>query len=242
MQVKKNPKADVGRKSMLFFQIGLVVMLFLAWQAIEWKTYEKSQIDIGKLDVGDDLMEEIPVTQQLNTPPPPPPPPPPPAPDIIDVIEDKAEVEETVIQSTETKPETKIVEVKQIKEKVIEEVIEEVPFAVIENVPIYPGCEKEKTNDAKKQCMSEKVNVFIQRKFNSDLAGELGLQGRQQIMVQFKINPEGKVTEVRARAPHPRLEREAVSVVQSLPTMIPGKQRGKAVSVLYSLPIIFDVQ
>ena len=64
----------------------------------------------------------------------------------------------------------------------------------------------------------------------------------QRIMVQFKIDPTGKVTDVRARAPHPRLEREAISVVQSLPNMIPGKQRGKAVAVLYSLPIIFDVQ
>jgi protein TonB len=47
---------------------------------------------------------------------------------------------------------------------------------------------------------------------------------------------------VRARAPHPRLEKEAVEVVQSLPNMTPGKQRGKPVGVLYSLPIVFDIQ
>lgn len=241
MQIKKNPKADVGRRSLLFFQIGLVLMLFLSWQAIEWKTYEKSRLDLGKLDVSDDLTEEIPVTQILSTPPPPPPPPPP-APDVIELIDDKSEVEETIIESTETKPETKIVEVQKIVEKVVEDVIEEVPFAVIENVPIYPGCEREKTNDAKKQCMSDKVSAFIQRKFNAELAGDLGLSGMQRIMVQFKIDPTGKVSDVRARAPHPRLEREAISVVQSLPNMTPGKQRGKAVAVLYSLPIIFDVQ
>lgn len=240
MEPKKNPKADVGRRSMLFFQIGLVLMLLLSWRAIEWKTYEKNQLDYGQLQVDDDFVEEIPVTEQLA--PPPPPPPPPPAPDVIDVIEDEAEEEETIIESTETSQEVEIVEVEQIVEEFIEEEIEEVPFAVIENVPVYPGCEKQKTNDAKKNCMSEKVSQFINRKFNTDLAEQVGLEGRQRIMVQFKIDQNGRVVDVRARAPHPRLEREAISVVESLPNMTPGMQRGKPVAVLYSLPIIFDIQ
>ena len=225
MEPKKNPKADVGRRSMLFFQLGMVVMLFLAWQAIEWKTYDKTDNDFGKLDVGDELEEEIPITQQLT--PPPPPPPPPPAPEVIEVMEDEVEEEETVIKSTEAKQDEKIVEVKEIKEEVVEEEIADVPFAVIENVPIYPGCEKENGNDAKKKCMSSKISEFINKKFNSDLASDLGLEGRQRIAVQFKIDKNGKVTDVRARAPHPRLEKEAMEVVQSLPNMTPGKQRGK---------------
>ena len=240
MEPKKNPKADVSRRSMLFFQLGMVVMLFLAWQAIEWKTYDKSDNDYGKLDVGDELEEEIPITQQLT--PPPPPPPPPPAPEVIEVMEDEVEEEETVIKSTEAKQDEKIVEVKEIKEEVVEEEIADVPFAVIENVPIYPGCEKESGNDAKKKCMSSKISEFINKKFNSDLASDLGLEGRQRIAVQFKIDKSGRVTDVRARAPHPRLEKEAMEVVQSLPNMTPGKQRGKPVGVLYSLPIVFDIQ
>lgn len=240
MELKKNPKADVGRRSVLFFQIGLILMLLLSWGAVEWKTYDRSLADGGILDVDDDLMEEVPITQPLT--PPPPPPPPPPAPEVIDVIEDDAEEEETIIESTETSQEEEIIEVEDLFEEEIEEEIEEVPFAVIENVPIYPGCEKERTNDARKRCMSEKVSAFINKKFNTDLAGDLGLEGRQRIMVQFKIDQTGKVVDVRARAPHPRLEREAMSVVQSLPNMTPGKQRGKAVAVLYSLPIIFDIQ
>lgn len=240
MEPKKNPKSDVSRKSMLFFQLGMVVMLFLAWQVIEWKSYDKSDNDFGKLDVGEDLEEEIPITQQLT--PPPPPPPPPPAPEVIEVMEDEAEEEETIIESTEAKQDEKIVEVKEIKEEVVEEEIADVPFAVIENVPIYPGCEKESGNEAKKKCMSSKISEFINKKFNSDLASDLGLEGRQRIAVQFKIDKNGKVVDVRARAPHPRLEKEAVDVVQSLPNMTPGKQRGKPVGVLYSLPIVFDIQ
>ncbi len=240
MEPKKNPKADVSRRSMLFFQLGMILMLFLAWQAIEWKTYDKTTSDYGKLDVGDELEEEIPITQQIT--PPPPPPPPPPAPEVIEVMEDEAEEPETIIESTEAKQDEKIVEVKEIKEEVVEEEIADVPFAVIENVPVYPGCENERGNDAKKKCMSSKISQFINKKFNTDLATDLGLEGRQRISVQFKIDKNGKVVDVRARAPHPRLEKEAVSVVQSLPDMTPGKQRGKPVGVLYSLPIVFDIQ
>ncbi len=239
MEPKKNPKAEVGRRSMLFFQFGMVLMLLLAWMAVEWKTYEKSDIDTGMLNVDDELMEEIPITNQLT--PPPPPPPPPPAPEVIEVVEDEVEIEETVIKSTETKPEEKIAEVKEIV-VVKEEIIEDVPFAVIENVPVYPGCESEKTNQAKKDCMSAKIQQFVGKKFDTELANDLGLDGVQQIYVQFKIDKNGDITDVRARAPHPRLEKEAKDVINALPKMTPGRQRGKAVGVLYALPIRFQIE
>lgn len=239
MENKKNPKADLRHRLLIFFQLGMAFMLLVAWQGIEYKSYDKSDIDAGMLDVGDELEEEVPVTQQLT--PPPPPPPPPPAPEIIEVVEDEEEVEETIIESTETNAEEEIVEVEEIEE-VEEEVIADVPFAVIENVPIYPGCENESGNNAKKKCMSEKIQKFVQRKFDTDLASDLGLEGRQRISVQFKIDKNGNVVGVRARAPHPRLEKEAVDVVKALPKMQPGKQRGKPVGVLYALPILFQVE
>ena len=238
MEPKKNPKADLSSRSLLFFQLGMILMLLLAWQAIEFKTYDKTLArDI--LSVSDDLEEVIPITQPIT--PPPPPPPPPAAPEVIEVVEDENEVEETIIESTETSQEEEIVEIDEIEE-VVEEEIADVPFAVIENVPIYPGCEKESGNEAKKKCMSEKIQKFVQKKFNTELANDLGLEGRQRISVQFKIDKNGNVVNVRARAPHPKLEQEAVSVVRSLPKMTPGKQRGKAVGVLYALPILFQVE
>src|SRR5690606_28732329 len=178
MEPKKNPKTDVGRRSLLFFQLRMVVMLFLAWQAIEWKSYDKSDNDYGKLDVGDELEEEIPITQQLT--PPPPPPPPPPAPEVIEVMEDEEEVEETIIESTETNQEEKIVEVKEIKEEVVNEIIADIHFAVIDNVINYPGCEKGTGIAAKKKCMSLKNSEFINKKFNNELASELGLDVNQR--------------------------------------------------------------
>jgi protein TonB len=239
MEPKKNPKANVGRNSSLYFAIGLALMLFLTNYAINYKSYDKSDIDIGSLNMEDEFEEEIPITEQLQTPPPPPPPPA--APEVIEVVEDEVEIEETVIESTETDQTEEIIEVEQVEVVEVEEDIE-VPFAVIENVPIFPGCEKEKTNEAKKNCMSEEITKFVGKKFNTELASELGLSGRQRINVIFKIDKTGAITGVRARAPHPGLEKEAARVVNLLPKMKPGKQRGKPVTVPYSLPIVFQVQ
>ncbi len=237
MELKKNPKANVGRNSSLYFAIGLALMLFLTNYAINYKSYDKSAIDIGQLNLDEELDEEIPITEQIQTPPPPPPPPA--APEVIEVVEDEEEVEETVIESTETNQEEEI-EVEEIEVEEIDEDIE-VPFAVIENVPVFPGCEKG-NNDAKKKCMSEKIAKFVNKKFNTDLAADLGLTGRQRINVIFKIDRTGNIVGVRARAPHPKLEKEATRVIKMLPKMKPGKQRGKAVTVPYSLPILFQVQ
>ncbi|MGB0186178.1 MAG: energy transducer TonB [Flavobacteriaceae bacterium] len=238
MESKKNPKADVSRNGSIYFAVGLALMLFLTYSTLNYKTYDKSNIDIGKLNLDDELDEEIPIIEQVI--PPPPPPPPPAAPEVIEVVEDEEEVEETVIESTETDQEEEIMEVEDVEvEEVIEDV--EVPFAVIENVPEYPGCERGSNAD-KRKCMSDKIAKFVRRKFNTDLAGDLGLSGRQRISVIFKIDKNGNVTGVRSRAPHPRLEKEAARVINMLPKMKPGRQRGKPVIVPYSLPITFQVQ
>ena len=237
MESKKNPKADISRNASLYFAIGLALMVFLSYTTINWKVYDKSDIDIGLVNMDELDDEEIPLLEQVV--PPPPPPPPPAAPEVIEIVEDEEEVEETVIESTETDQEEEM----EIEDLDIEEVEEdiEVPFSVIENVPIFPGCDKG-NNAQRRKCMSQKITKFVQRKFNTDLAGDLGLSGRQRISVIFKIDQNGDVVGVRPRAPHPRLVKEATRVVNLLPKMKPGKQRGKAVIVPYSLPIIFQVQ
>ena len=237
MESKKNPKVDIGKNSSLYFALGMALMMFLSYSTINYKVYDKSLLNLDKVNMDALDEEEVPITEQVQ--PPPPPPPPPPAPEVIEIVEDEEEVEETVIESTETDQEEEI----DIEDLDVEEVEEdvEVPFAVIENVPVFPGCERG-NNAKKRKCMSEKIAKFVQRKFNTELAGDLGLSGRQRISVIFKIDKSGNVTGVRARAPHPRLEKEAQRVINLLPKMQPGKQRGKAVIVPYSLPIIFQVQ
>ena len=230
MEKKKNSKADIGKNSSLYFAVGLALMVFLSYGAINYKVYESSDLDLDQL-TGLETIDE----DDVPPPPPPPepekpPPPPPPPPDVIEIIEDEEEIEETIIESTESDEELVIedIEVEEVEEEV------EVPFAVIENVPVFPGCERG-NNENKRKCMSEKIARFVQNKFNTDLAGDLGLTGRQRISVIFKIDKNGNVTGIRARAPHPRLEKEAIRVINLLPKMKPGKQRGKA-CLLYTSP------
>ncbi|MFV0540328.1 MAG: energy transducer TonB [Aestuariibaculum sp.] len=241
MEPKKNSKANVGRNSSLYFAIGLALMLFFTNYAINYKTYDKEDIDIGQLVMEEEFEEEIPLTEQMQLPPPPPPPPPA-AVEQIEVIEDEEEIEETVMEDTEVDQETEIapeIEHVEVAETVEEDL--EVPFAVIENVPVFPGCEKG-SNQQKKDCMSKKISDFVGKKFNTDLASDLGLSGRQRISVMFKIDKTGTVTGIQARAPHPGLAKEAERVIKMLPKMQPGKQRGKPVTVPYALPIVFQVQ
>ena len=131
MQPKKNPKADLNKDRNLYFVIGLTFVTFITWQAIESKTYEKT-FDYEALNVEDDDDEDIPITEQIKTPPPPPPPPP--APEVIEVVEDEEEVEETVIESTETDQDEIIIEEIEVEDE-FEDI--DVPFAVIEDVPIF---------------------------------------------------------------------------------------------------------
>ena len=237
---KKNPKFDVGRNSSLYFAIGLVLMLLVSNYAINYTTYDQLAIIGDELRIGPDELEEIPITKPIEELPPPKPEPV--IPEDIDEVDDEEDVEESLIDTTETDQDDVIPDVDVEDVNVVEE--EEdlvVPFSVIENVPVFPGCETG-TNEQKRQCMSDKINKFIGRKFNTDLADELGLSGTMVIISTFKINKNGDIIEVRSRAPHPKLAQEAERVIKLLPKMKPGKQRGEAVIVPYQLPIRFKVQ
>ena len=120
--------------------------------------------------------------------------------------------------------------------------IQDVPFAVIEEPPVFPSCEGLPDNSQRKKCTSEKINQLVNKNFNTGLANELGLTGINRVIVQFRINHKGEIEDIRARAPHPKLEQEAARVVNLIPRMTPGKQRGEIVGVMYSLPIAFKVQ
>lgn len=130
---------------------------------------------------------------------------------------------------------------KEGKKETFESYDVEVPYAVIEEVPLFDGCEASGSKDVDKDCTSQKTAQFVNKNFNVDLATVLGLTGRQRINVIFKIGKDGKVKDVRARASHPGLEAEAVRVIKSLPDFTPGKQKGEPVTVPYSLPILFQV-
>jgi len=237
MQLKKNPNADLTKNSSLYFAVGLAVVLFISWQAIEWKTYDKSGYGYEALNVDDDDDEEVPITEQLKTPPPPPPPPP--APEVLEVVEDEEEVEETIIESTETDQE-EIIEVEDVE---VEEEFDDdpVPFAVIEDVPIYPGCENVAKSE-RRNCFQEQINKHVRNNFRyPEIAQEMGIQGR--VYMHFVIDKDGSITDIKiARSPDRNLGIEAERIIHKLPKMTPGKQRGRPVRVPFSIPITFRLQ
>lgn len=159
----------------------------------------------------------------------------------VDNNHDINEVTKNIITEAQTtdSPTANIDDINVIKE---DEEIEFFSMIGVEKVPVYPGCESKKTNKQRKKCMSDKLGKLIQRKFNTGLAEDLDLNGRQRINVEFKIDKNGDITDVKARAPHKQLEKEALRLTTKIPKMTPGKQRGKPVTVLYNLPITFDVQ
>ena len=163
-------------------------------------------------------------------------PPPPPAPEIIEIVEDEEEIEETIIESTETDQEEIVEEV-----EVVEEDLDlDVPFAIIEDVPLFPGCERVPKSQ-RRDCFQEKIQQHIVRNFRyPEIAQEMGIQGR--VFVQFTIGKDGSISGIRTRGPDKNLEKEADRIISKLPRMTPGKQRGRPVRVPFSVPITFKLQ
>lgn len=117
------------------------------------------------------------------------------------------------------------------------EPIEEVIFRLVEDAPIFPGCE-DVGKEERLSCFTDKIQEHIQKNFRyPDAAKEMGVKGR--VYVGFKINKQGFITDVQLRGPHVLLEKEAKRIINKLPKMTPGKQRGQAVRVPFSIPINF---
>ncbi len=240
MKPKKSPKANLNNYSTTFMLIGLVLVTFLTWRLIEMKTYEK-EIAIDKLNLqGSDEEETLEVNvEEIKLPPPPVQQAPP---EEIKVIEDEEDVKEDIIQSSETDDTEEIQEVEDIQTEEVEEPDVEVAFQFIQNPPIYPGCEGKK-GKALKDCMSKKIQKFVNRNFNTSIASDLGLSGENvRILTMFTIDKTGKVTNIRTRSKYKELEKEARRVIAKLPKMKPGQQRNRPVKVTYTLPIIFRVE
>ena len=114
----------------------------------------------------------------------------------------------------------------------------EVPFAVIEQVPVFPGCE-----DAEdpKACFNQKLQQHVMKHFNYPEAAQAQkIEGR--VSVLFTIGTDGSIVDIKTKGPHPLLEAEVERIISRLPQMQPGLQEGKAVRVPFALPVVFKLQ
>ena len=116
----------------------------------------------------------------------------------------------------------------------------DVPINIVEEVPIFPGCENG-TQVEKQTCLQENLQSIIEKNFDSTIAEDLNLVGNHKIIVAFKININGDISDIEAFAAHTKLAQEAIRTLELVPRMLPAKQRGRAVYIPYSLPIYFSV-
>ena len=224
MEPKKNPNADLTRKSNLFFAIGLVVSMMLVIVAFEWKSYDEvDAIDVGVVNDDFEELVDIPITEQ-----PPPPPPKIQTPEIIEVPDEEEIEEEIEIEiDLEVEEEAVIEEIKFEPTAAPKEEKVETIFEVVEEQPTPEGG-------------MEAFYKFVGKELNyPSQASRMGIEGR--VYVQFVVDEKGAVSDVKAvKGIGHGADEEAVRVIK-LTKWNPGKQRGRPVKVRMVMPIVFKL-
>lgn len=229
MEAKKSPKADLENKKGIFMQVGLVISLTLVLVAFEWNSSSGKTSDQYALTEESVEEEIMPITTQ-EVKPVLPPPPPPQVMDVLNIVEDNANVnDELVLADTESDQNTQVEYVAPVEVEKEEEVEEATVFFIVEEMPLFPGGPAE-------------LNKYIAQNVKYPvIAQENGIQGR--VYVSFVVNSKGKIENVKvARGVDPSLDKEAVRVVESMPEWKPGKQGNKAVKVSFTIPVNFVLQ
>jgi len=225
MEKRKSKKADLENKRSVYLEIGFVIALVVVLVGMEWKSYDKQEYSLVQRVVDDTPEEIVPITEQKVKPPPPKPPP---QVTIINVVKDDVEVEDDIEIDVDMDDDTEMEEYVPVVEEE-EEVVEEQIFLVVEEMPSFPGGEKEMYRYIGK-------NIEYPR-----MAKESGISGR--VFVTFVVEKDGRVTDVKVlRGIGGGCDEEAVRVIKSMPRWKPGKQRGKPVRVQYRMPIKFTLQ
>lgn len=251
----KYPDVDVFRFSPVFLRIGLIGALAITIGAFNWTNYQEVQ-EFEPIAYEMDTDIEIDVPRSKAPPPPPPPPPPPIIEEIPEgvMIEDMEDVEfvdqsvdantalfntEPVVATTDDAPPPPPPPPPPMAEEAKE------IFMVVEDMPMFPGCAGLPDKAARKACSDEKLMRYLYENVSyPNIARENGIEGT--VVVQFVVNSDGTITNIKTlRDIGGGCGDEAVRLVAGMNELperwTPGKQRGKAVRVMYTLPIRFKL-
>lgn len=228
-EVKKSPKANLETHKITSIMMGVVVGLAVLFFAFEWSSQAK---ELDESIIVQDILaeEEIEITHHDATPPPPPPPPPTvEEPEEIEVVDEKVDTRiEIQSEDDASKRQTETYVPPPPPKPKQEEVADEI-FVVVEVQPEFPG-----GNTAMMKFLSDNIKYPV-------IAQENGIQGR--VITNFVVERDGSITDVQVvRGVDPSLDKEAVRVIQSMPRWKPGQQRGSAVRVRFTLPVVFRLQ
>ena len=226
MQVKKSEQASLEKDKLVYVLMGLVFTLSLVYVALEWTEREVTKYEVTDTEFL--FEEEVEIQQTSQETPPPPPPPAVQEVEVQNVVEDNVETESIEVNAEDDKAEEVVIAAPV--EAPVEEEEEEVVFVVVESMPEFPGGQQ-----ALFKYLSENVKYPV-------IAQENGIQGR--VICQFVVNKDGSIVDVEVvrSGGDPSLDKEAVRVIKSMPKWKPGKQRGKAVRVKYTVPVNFKLQ
>lgn len=229
MNAKKSPNATLEDKKFIYLLMGLVMVISLFYIGLEWT---KSEVTVYEGDFASQLVEEeIEIIQTAQELPPPPPPPAPEIVEILNVVENDVQVAEVEINTEDDK--NKAVDMTPPATTIgtggIVEEEDNVVFQVVETMPGFPGGDA-----ALFKFLNDNIKYPV-------IAQENGIHGR--VICQFVVNRDGSIVDVEVvRSVDPSLDKEAIRVIKAMPNWAPGKQRGKAVRVKYTLPVNFRLQ
>lgn len=227
MEKKKDERADLQNKRLLFTEIGCILALAAVYFGFEYTTAEVRTAALEDAGTVVEVEDMIPIT--FDTPPPPPALPQIVLSDILDIVDDDIEVDdEHILLPDDFDAPVLITDCFEIVEEEAEE--ETLPFILVEEKPKFNG------KDANE--FSRWVN---QRLDYPQVCIENGVQGR--VTLEFTIRADGSLSDIKVlRGVDPALDSEAVRVVQSSPKWTPGRQRDRAVAVTYTFPVIFRLR
>ena len=221
--IKKYTHVNLDNYTKLFTNIGLSFSLLITLWAFTYKNYDDSGlVDLGQVDDDFEDIMEIPPTEQ--------PPPPPPKIELPKIIEipDEEEIEEEIEVDLDVEiTEETVIEDIVFEEAPEEEVADEI-FDIVEDQATYPGG------------MGAFYSYVGKTMKYPNQARRMGIDGR--VFVQFVIDKDGTITDVRAiKGIGAGCDEEAVRVVKNSVKWSPGKQRGRPVKQRMILPITFKL-
>jgi len=248
MSLHQKKEVNLDKQRGLFFVIGFVFALSLLLVAFEWRSFtEIIQREVKRVVLTDAVDEIDPVL--LNTPPPPPvqapppPPPPPMIPEILELVDDDVDIDDELDFNADDNSDNRSDGVEGGVEGGTGPILDEVvPFAVVEDLPVFPGCEGVKPEDML-DCFDQQLAAFLGKNIvYPSRAKEMNKEG--VVAVKFTIGKDGVVRDVQLAQPERKigygLEDEAIRVVGKMPKMVaPAKQRNIPTAVSYVVPIFF---
>ena len=225
MEIKKSEQADLERGKGTSLLIGFVIALGVMFVALEWTQREVE--DNSELYTARDVSlneEMIPITLPEKKTVPPPPAAVTKA-EIIEIVEDDADIEEDIMASTEDNVEWVDLDDYDVVEVEPEPEEEEI-FMVVEDQPEFPG-----GTAALLEYLRKNIKYPA-------ICRENNIQGR--VLVTFIVNKDGAIVEPEVvKSVNPSLDKEALRVISTMPNWKPGSQRGKPVRVKYTVPVNF---